>query len=122
MTLLESPMINFTGNDVGWHVVCALSKLTPDRGVCALIEGRQVAIFRTSFNELFAVSNTDPVSGASVMSRGIVGSTGGRPTVSSPMYKQRYDLESGACVDDPAFALSVFAVRETGGVVEVLLS
>ena len=122
MTLLESPMIDLAGNNGGWHVVCALSKLTPDRGVCALIDGTPVAIFLTSFDELFAVANIDPASGASVMSRGIVGSIGGRPTVSSPMYKQRYDLESGACVDDPAFALSVFAVRETGGIVEVLLS
>ena len=122
MTLLDSPVIDLGESQTQWHAVCALSKLSPDRGACALIQGRQIAIFLSSFGELFAVSNLDPVSRANVMSRGILGSIGGRPTVSSPMYKQRFDLESGVCLDDPSIGLSVFAVRVTDGIVEVLLS
>ena len=43
-----------------------------------------------------------PFSDANVMSRGIVGSPG-RPadTVASPMYKQVFDLATGACLDAP---------------------
>ncbi len=54
----------------------------------------QVALFRTG-DELFAVDNLDPVGGAYVMSRGIVGSRGGVPTVASPLHKQVYDLRTG---------------------------
>ena len=38
------------------------------------------------------------------------------------MYKQRFDLESGACLEDPSIGLDVFAVRVADGIVEVLLS
>jgi nitrite reductase (NADH) small subunit len=53
----------------------------------------QVALFRTG-GELFAVDNRDPVSGAYVMSWGIVGSRAA-PTVASLVHKQVYDLRTG---------------------------
>ncbi len=76
--------------------VCPLDRLEPDRGIAALVDGVQVALFRTSDGEIFAVGNQDPISGAYVMSRGIVGSRGDAPTVASPLHKQVYDLRSGA--------------------------
>ena len=48
---------------------------------------------------MHAVSNFDPYSGAHVMSRGIVGTREGIPTVASPMYKQVFDLRTGICLD-----------------------
>ncbi len=54
--------------------------------------------------QLHAVDNVDPFSGASVLSRGIVGDAGGVPTVASPVYKQRFDLRTGRCLDDPSTA------------------
>lgn len=106
-----------------WTDVCAFDDLVPDRGVCALVEGRQVAVFRVApLDELYAVSNLDPFSGANVMSRGIVGSRGEVPKVASPMYKQSFDLRSGQGLDDPAVALEVFAVRERFGRVEVAVA
>ncbi len=82
-----------------WLPVCRLGQLTPERGSAALIEGKQIALFRTHSDQVFAVQNLDPFSGAMVMSRGIVGSRDGRPTVASPMYKQVFDLASGECLD-----------------------
>lgn len=106
-----------------WRDVCAYDDLIPDRGVCALVEGRQVALFRISpTDELFALSNHDPFSGANVMSRGIVGSRGGVPKVASPMFKQNFNLRTGQCLDDPAVALPVHLVREREGRVEVALT
>ncbi|HET9441893.1 MAG TPA: nitrite reductase small subunit NirD [Acidimicrobiales bacterium] len=103
-----------------WVDVCAVDELIPDRGVCALVDGEQVAVFRVSpLDELFAVSNHDPFSRANVISRGIVGSRGDAAKVASPMYKQSFDLRTGQCLDDPAVALRVFAVRERLGRVEV---
>lgn len=106
-----------------WQDVCAYEELVPDRGVCALVDGQQVAVFRVSpTDELFALSNHDPFSGANVMSRGIVGSRGDTAKVASPMYKQSFDLRTGACLDDPAVTLPVHLVRENQGRVEVALT
>ena len=44
---------------------------------------------------MYALSNYDPFSGAFVLSRGIVGSTGDTLKVASPLYKQTFDLASG---------------------------
>ena len=68
-----------------WLDVCPLDVLVPNRGVCALVDGRQVALFRTGLDdEVLAVSNYDPFSKANVLSRGIIGSRGERVKVASP--------------------------------------
>jgi nitrite reductase (NADH) small subunit len=105
-----------------WVDVCAIDDLVPDRGVCALVDGHQVAVFRVSpYDQLYAVSNRDPFSGANVISRGIVGSKAEIPKVASPMYKHGFDLRTGQCLDDLAVALQVYLVRRRGRRVEVAL-
>jgi len=106
-----------------WQDVCAYDDLVPDRGACALVEGQQIALFRLSpTDDLFALSNHDPFSGANVISRGIVGSKGDVVKVASPMFKQSFDLRTGVCLDDPAVSLPVHMVRERDGRVEVALT
>jgi nitrite reductase (NADH) small subunit len=102
--------------------ICPWNRLPVNRGVAALVDGAQVAIFRTADNALYAVSNHDPFSGAMVISRGIVGSRGDRPTVASPVYKQVFDLGTGQCLDDQAVRLETHPVRVKDGVVEVALT
>lgn len=102
-----------------WLAVCALGQVPVGRGVCALVDGQQVAVFRIASGALYAVGNRDPFSGAMVLSRGIVGSRGDRPTVASPMFKQVFDLETGVCLDDPTVAIPVHGVRLHGETVEV---
>lgn len=103
-----------------WIDVCALADLEVDRGVGALIDGRPVALFRCSpWDELFAIGNIDPYSSASVLARGIVGSLGHRPVVASPVFKNRFDLHTGASVDDPAVTVPVYPIRTVGGRVQV---
>jgi nitrite reductase (NADH) small subunit len=97
-----------------WADVCAFDQLTSGRGVCALVAGRQVAIFRVD-DDLFALSNYDPFSEAFVLSRGIVGSRGERIKVASPIYKQSFDLVTGACLDDAAVSVPVFPARVVDG-------
>lgn len=101
--------------------ICPYDRLPVDRGVAALVDGTQVAVFRTAHDGLHAVGNLDPFSGAMVLSRGIVGSRGERPTVASPVYKQVFDLETGQCLDDAAVRLPVHLVRVRDGLVEVAL-
>jgi len=104
-----------------WRSICPADRLPVERGVAALVDGEQVAVFRTVDGSLHAVSNLDPFSGAMVISRGIVGSRGDRHTVASPVFKQVFDLETGACLDDPAVGLEVHPVRVVDGFVEVAL-
>ena len=98
-----------------WVDVCALDELTPGRGACALVGPFQVALFRLHDDSLYALSNLDPFSEAYVLSRGIVGSRGESPKVSSPVYKQSFDLRTGTCLDDPAVSVPTFPVRAIDG-------
>ena len=103
-----------------WTRVCRVDDLTPDRGVAALVDDQQVAVFRLSGdNDVVAIGNIDPFSGAGVLSRGIVGSRGDVVTVASPVYKQRFDLHTGRCLDDETVSVPVYAVRVTDGWIEV---
>jgi nitrite reductase (NADH) small subunit len=105
----------------GWTPVCRWDDLVADRGVCALVAGEAVAVFRCSFGEgLYAIDDRDPFTGASVLSRGLVGMTNdATPFVASPLRKQRIDLRSGIALDDPAVSVRVWPVRVAGGHVQV---
>ncbi len=95
MTTLEVP----TALATGWVRVCSVVDLEVERGRAALIEGEQVALFLVHGGGIHAVQQRDPYSGAYVMSRGIVGSRADAPTVASPMFKQVFDLRTGACLE-----------------------
>jgi nitrite reductase (NADH) small subunit len=103
----------------GWTAICSVDRLTPDRGVAALVDGEPVAVFLLSDGSAHAIGNLDPFSGASVLSRGIVGDVAGTPTVASPIFKQRFDLRTGRSLDDEAVAVPTFAVRLVDGTCEV---
>jgi nitrite reductase (NADH) small subunit len=103
-----------------WTLICPYERLEPERGVAALVEGAQIAVFRTHDGELHAIDNYDPYARAHVLSRGIVGTRGDVPTVASPMHKQVYDLRTGACLDLPGVAVRTYPVRCRDGQVEVL--
>jgi nitrite reductase (NADH) small subunit len=102
-----------------WVEVCRYDAIYPDTGVCALVAGRQVAVFRLSDGTLHAVANFDPFSRANVLSRGIVGDRAGEPKIASPIYKQTFNLRTGRCYEDAGVRLDVFPVRRRRGVVEV---
>ncbi|MBD8063758.1 nitrite reductase small subunit NirD [Oceanitalea stevensii] len=109
-----------------WETVCLLGDLLVERGAAALVRGTQIALFRLPDDTVRAVQQRDPFCGANVMSRGIVGTRGGRPTVASPMYKQVFDLATGRCLDragfeptDAAEDLRTWPVTVRDGVVHV---
>ncbi|MBD8080342.1 nitrite reductase small subunit NirD [Cellulosimicrobium arenosum] len=100
----HAPSTGADPDDVGeWERICLLRDLLVERGVAALVGGVQVALFRLPGDEVRAVQQRDPFSGANVMSRGIVGTRGGVPTVAGPMYKQVFDLATGRCLDKVGF-------------------
>lgn len=104
---------------VAWQPVCALDDIWPNMGVCALVEGRQVAIFRMQDDLLYAIDNYDPQSDANVLSRGIIGDLGGEHVVASPIYKHHYQLRTGICVEDANICLRTYPVELRDGQVWV---
>lgn len=104
---------------MSWVDVCSLDRLTPDRGVAALVGDESVAVFWLGGDELYAIDHVEPFTGVPLMARGLVGSVGDAPTVASPLHKQRFDLRTGACLDDPDVSLTTWPVRCVDGVVQV---
>lgn len=102
-----------------WVRVCGYDNLVPERGVAALVDDQQVAVFRTFDGAIYAVGNADPFSGAYVMSRGIVGTVGTTPTVASPMFKDAFDLRTGRSLADPDVRLRTYPVSCLDGHVRV---
>ncbi|MBI2244585.1 nitrite reductase small subunit NirD [Nocardioides sp.] len=103
----------------GYTLVCRVDQIEVEGGVAALVDGVAVAIFRTHDGNVYAMSNYDPCSRASVLARGIVGTRGEIPYVASPMHKQAFDLRTGQCLDDAAVRVPTYDVRVTDGMVHV---
>lgn len=116
-----APDVTVVAPEPVWTEVCALEDLDPFWGEAALVAGHQVAIVRLPGDRLFAVGNLDPVANAQVMSRGIVGSRGDRPTIASPLHKEVYDLASGERLGAHGPGIGSYPVRVVDGRVEVLV-
>jgi nitrite reductase (NADH) small subunit len=94
-----------------WIEVCRIDDLQPDSGVCALVQGEQVAVFYLAkLNAIYALGNYDPFCHANVLSRGMIGDIGGQPMVASPMYKQHFNLQTGVCFEDQSIAVPCYPV------------
>jgi nitrite reductase (NADH) small subunit len=104
---------------VSWVAVCLLDRIGVGRGVAALIQGGAVAIFRVGDDGLYAIDHIDPFTRAPVLARGLVGDEGGRPFVTSPADQHRFDLLTGACLDDAGWSVHTWPVRLAARVVEV---
>lgn len=113
--------------------ICPLDALTPERGAAALLpDGTQIAVFLLDDGSVRAVQQHDPYSRSNILSRGLVGThlltvegeEEGRlvPTLSSPMYKQSWDLDTGAVLDSGGgekLPIAVFDVEVHDGQVHV---
>src|SRR5205085_7972229 len=62
----ESTTVEILGPD-GWLPVCTLGRLSPGRGVAALLpDGAQAALFTDRAGRAYAIGNRDPFTGAQV--------------------------------------------------------
>lgn len=99
-----------------WIDICAIDDLVADSGVAARVNTDQVAIFyipSEGEQKVFAISNWDPVAKANVIARGLIGDQSGDVYVASPIYKERYSLKTGACLDAEE-ALKVWEAKLEG--------
>lgn len=103
-----------------WTKIIEKEKLTADAGVCALVNGKQVAIFfDRKTDALYAIDNYCPASKANVLSRGLISSVKDELTVSSPLYKEHFSLTTGVCLENDTLSVPVYDIRINNGVVEV---
>lgn len=93
-----------------WETVCSIEDLQDGLGRCALVKGKQVAIFYVA-NTLYAIGNYDSFGKANVLSRGIIGDIKGQPVIASPLYKQHFNLETGVCLEDDSISVPVYSCR-----------
>jgi nitrite reductase (NADH) small subunit len=116
--MTQTEAINSTTQQ--WTTICPLDRILPNTGVCALVNGQQVAVFRVGEgSDVYAIENYDPFSKAYVLSRGIVGDRNGIPKVASPIYKQNFNLLTGECLDDSTVKLQSFPAQVVDGQVQV---
>lgn len=103
-----------------WCSVCDVADLVEGSGVAALVDGEQIALFYLPDSEppLYVIDNHDPVSGANVLSRGIVGDIKGELVVASPLYKQHFSLVTGQCLESED-RVKTWPVRLRGDQVEI---
>jgi len=113
--VFESPL----SQSLRWQAICRFDALRAERGVAALVDGDQVALFRLVDGSVAAVDHLDPYCRAHVMARGIVGSSGDRITVASPMHKQVFDLATGECLSEAGPGLRTWPARVVDGWVQV---
>ncbi|MCM5507076.1 MULTISPECIES: nitrite reductase small subunit NirD [unclassified Vibrio] len=100
--------------------VCSIEDIIPGTGVCALVSGEQVAIFRPSHaEEVMAIGNTDPFYQSNVLSRGLIVEHKQELWVASPLKKQRFNLSTGVCMEDENFSVKAYKTRVIKGQVEV---
>ncbi|MDP8985400.1 MAG: nitrite reductase small subunit NirD [Pseudomonadota bacterium] len=97
-----------------WRAVCEAADILPDTGVCAEVDGKQVAVFRVD-EAVYALDNRDPASDANVLSRGIVGDLGGEIVVASPIYKHHFSLATGRCLEEPDYSINTYPARVVDG-------
>lgn len=98
-----------------WQQICPIDRLLPNTGVCARVNGRQIAIFRLGDDTVRAVDQWDPCSEANVLARGIVGDIQGEAVVASPIYKQHFSLTTGRCLEDPDKSIAAYEARVLDG-------
>ena len=91
--------------------LCQQKDLIANSGICAMVEGQQVALFYlpSETPQVYAIGNWDPIGKADVLSRGIVGDVGERLVVASPLYKQHFDLQTGECLEDSEVSVPVYS-------------
>lgn len=105
-----------------WVDICSIDALQPDSGVCALLEGKQIAIFyMPKIEKIYAIDNFDPFGKANVLSRGLIGDLNGEPVVASPLYKQHFNLETGQCLEDDEVRIAAYSVRVVAQKVQLTL-
>ncbi len=101
-----------------WNAVCQIEDIPPQAGIGARLGSQPIALFRLD-DKVYALDDLEPETGANVLSRGLLGDSGGDALVISPLYKQRFRLRDGQSLDNPALSQRCWPVKVEQGQVWV---
>jgi nitrite reductase (NADH) small subunit len=107
---------------VEWVAVCKASDVPRDGGVCALVQGEQIAIFNfTRREEWYATQNLCPHKQQMALARGMIGSTGEtcEPKVACPFHKKTFSLATGECLSGDDYQIKTYPIKVEAGQVYV---
>jgi len=95
-----------------WHPACQVDDVPMEGGVCVLIEGMQIAVFRFARKgQWYASQNECPHRQQMALSRGMTGSHNGEPKVACPFHKRTFSLRTGECLNAGDCSIQVYPVR-----------
>ncbi len=99
-----------------WTPICDLDDIVPNTGVCALVDGEQVAMFRvgTGGGSLRDRQLRSQLGGVACSRAAWSGSLGERTVVASPIYKHHFDLHTGECLEAPEHSVRTYARARRG--------
>ena len=103
----------------GWSRVCTVEDIPAKGGVHALLEGRQIAVFRVD-DDVFALEERDAASDAVLLTRGGVDELMGEPILVSQAQRRHFSLRTGRCLESPDHGLRTYPARVANGEVWVL--
>jgi nitrite reductase (NADH) small subunit len=99
-----------------WIPVCKTADVPENGGVCALVNGEQIAIYQfTRLNKWYATQNECPHKQQMALSRGMIGTQGNEPKVACPFHKKTFSLESGACLSGDDFTIKTYPIKAENG-------
>ena len=87
----------------------AVSDIPPGQGICFIVRGEEVAVFRSRRGEIFAIANTCPHR-RGPLADGIIGDD----HVVCPLHGHKFNLRTGQG-SEPSECVKTFAVREDQG-------
>ena len=97
---------------ITWHKACHVNDIPENGGACALIEGKQIAIFNFARRgEWYATDNLCPHRQQMAIARGMIGSQGDEPKVACPFHKKTFSLRTGECLSDDSCHISTFPIQ-----------
>lgn len=108
--------------EVRWIYACKTEDVPQNGGACIIFEGEQIAIFNFSRRgKWYATQNLCPHKHQMVLSRGMIGSTGGHcePKVACPFHKKTFSLLSGECLTGEEYRIKTYPVKVEGNEVYI---
>jgi nitrite reductase (NADH) small subunit len=112
-----------TTTDVTWFKAASVNDIPENGGACALIEGKQIAIYNfTRRQEWYATDNLCPHRQQMILSRGMIGDTQGEPKVACPFHKKAFSLKSGACLSGDEYTINTYPIKVEEGMIYIGLN
>ncbi|MCU0415860.1 MAG: nitrite reductase small subunit NirD [Cytophagaceae bacterium] len=116
-------MNSMTTTDILWHRVATVQDIPENGGACALIDGKQIAIYNfTRRGEWYATDNLCPHRQQMILSRGMIGDMQGEPKVACPFHKKTFSLKSGACLSGDNYEIKTYPIKVEDGLIYVGLN